>query len=147
MTTAIEVAPYGSAAPLKSLGDAPAAPCEKPSIPVKGGIEAGNRVKIRSGKVNGTDLTGLVATAVRDEQFRPNGASGRDEEMVTVMVPLATGEFSYPIDMPRRRLKGPDDGLLRSVGRLGRKCVGFFRDGKYHRTGAVIRPVCAEDAQ
>lgn len=131
MTNAIEVAPYGSGAPLQALGDAPPAPSTKPSIPVPNGIEAGNRVKIRSGKVNGTDLTGLIATAVRDEQFRPNGASGRDEEMVTVMVPLATGEMSYPIDMPRRRLKGPDDGAFKSASRWVGRLMGRIIDGKY----------------
>lgn len=100
-------------------------------IEVRGGIKAGNRVHIRSGEVNGVDLKGLTAIAVRDEQIRPNGAAGVTEEMVTVEVPLATGEMSYPIDIPRRRLKGPKDGLLRSATRWVGRTVGVIRDGKY----------------
>ena len=48
------------------------------------GIKTGNRVKIKSGEVNGVDLRGLDAVAIRDEEFRGNGASDRDEEMVMV---------------------------------------------------------------
>ena len=101
-------------------------------LEVKNGIKAGNRVKIRRGaEVNGVDLAGLTACAVRDEQIRENGAAGKTEEMVTCEVPLASGSMSYPIDIPRRYLKGPKDTFtpMRVVGKL----FSFIRNGVYHR--------------
>jgi hypothetical protein len=100
---------------------------------VPGGIKCGNRVRIKSGEINGVDLSGFEGHVIRDEQYRGNGASGKTEEMVMVQVDTGGGKMSLPIDLPRRRVKGPKDGGLGGAMRAVGKLFGIIRNGKYVR--------------
>lgn len=106
----------------------------KPSVDVDRGIPEGCRVKITGGKVNGLSLKGFEATTLRNEQSRPNGANGRNEEMVIVSPILPDGRQGMPLDVPRRHIKGPDD--LGPVSRFVGKVVAVIRGGQYIRVPA-----------
>lgn len=68
-------------------------------------IRHGERVVAASGKAEGTPLAGVPLQVIRDEEFRFNSESGKEEAMVTARV-IKGSDLGALIDMPKRRLVG-----------------------------------------
>lgn len=69
-------------------------------------IRHGERVVAASGKAEGAPLAGVPFQVIRDEEFRFNSESGREEAMVTARAVRADDSLGALVDLPKRRLVG-----------------------------------------